>query len=211
MKISVNELESYGYHEHGKFHYSELSAFARTYLAKTNVATVFFLVVNILLFALLAVKVALVAKGRHDGGLYALSFAGGYGILLLLIPLHEAIHAIAYKLYGAPRVSFSVNLRKFTFLTVADKFVASRGEFMVVLFAPFTCISILLIILFFTSGSYLQCSFIAALFAHTIACAGDFSLASYFLFHTAGEIVTYDDAGAQVVYFYSKGKAGDPT
>jgi hypothetical protein len=204
MRLTTSELENKGYKEKDKFHYKDFSAFISVYIAKTNAATVFFLLINMLFFLALAVKVALVAAGKSHGLAYTLAFISGFVLFPLLIPVHEIIHAAAYKWCGAKRVSFNINIRKFIFLTVADKFVASKDDFFKVLFAPFVVITLLLGILFFAVGSYLQCCIITALVAHTFVCAGDFALASYFLFYKNEQLVTFDDADEQMVYFYKK-------
>ena len=60
----------------------------------------------------------------------------GIGLSVMLMPLHKALHALAYKLVGAPLVSFDAQWKKLVFMAVAHRFVASRNEFSVVALAP---------------------------------------------------------------------------
>ena len=118
-----------------------------------------------------------------------------YGILIAfaIIPFHEWIHALAYKLVGAKQTSFDVNLKKFYFLAIADKFVANKREFQFVALAPFVIISITLIIVFLLTENTVKILLLSALTMHSACCSGDFALLSYFEFNKDKEIVTYDD------------------
>ena len=59
----------------------------------------------------------------------------GMGVLFtftVLIVLHELLHAIAYLLVGARKLSFGMNLKKFLFYVQADKQVLNYKKFMIV-------------------------------------------------------------------------------
>lgn len=135
---------------------------------------------------------------------------GGFGlgifaVFTVLIAAHEGIHGIAYKLAGAPRVSFGVSWRKFYFYAVADKFVIGRNDFLLVALAPFVVISALAIGGLFIAGDALKWVLLGILFFHTGACAGDFAmLAFYEKNRHLGTILTFDDVEKKLSYFYVK-------
>ena len=71
----------------------------------------------------------------------------GFAIAFTLVPIHEYIHALAYKSQGAATTSFDANWKKFYFMAIADKFVASKKEFQIIALAPFITINLILIIM----------------------------------------------------------------
>lgn len=132
----------------------------------------------------------------------------GLGTLLvftIMIAVHEVIHGIAYKMMGAPRVSFGVNWRKFYFYAVADKFIVNRKSFFFIALAPFVVISLLAIGGLFFAGIELKWVLLSVLFVHTGACAGDFAMLAFYEKHRRlGEILTFDDVERKISYFYLK-------
>jgi len=124
----------------------------------------------------------------------------GFVLFFLLLPIHEGIHGVAYKLAGAPNVSFGASWKKLIFYAVADQFVIGLKEFLVVALAPFLMISLLLISLFFLLPSY-GLFFFGALILHTAGCFGDFALVSFMHHHRALNMVTVDDVKANKTYF----------
>ena len=133
-------------------------------------------------------------------GLTQLSY--GLAIAFALLPLHEFIHVLAYKSQGAENTSYDANLKKFYFLAVADRFVANRKEFQIVALAPFIVISSILITCLFFTGPLWSMTVLGVLLTHTAFCSGDFGLLSYFAYHKDKEVVTYDDKGSKISFFY---------
>ena len=123
-------------------------------------------------------------------------------VLTLLVPVHEGIHGLAYKLIGAPKVKFGSDIRKFIFYAMADHFVVGPGHFRFVALAPFGIINFFAFFaLFFVSLPY-QWLLLGVLLMHLGACAGDFAMLSFFYRHRREEVYTYDDVAGQVSYFY---------
>jgi len=130
-----------------------------------------------------------------------------FGFILwpvILIPVHELTHAVVYKLAGAPVIKFGVKPDSFLFYVTADKYVMGRRPFMVVAFTPFIGISVVLILLIFSTGYPLSWSFIASLFVHTTMCIGDFAITGFIVAQSSKEIYTYDDTEKEETYFYIK-------
>lgn len=126
-------------------------------------------------------------------------------VLTLLIPVHELIHALAYKIVGAPRVSFGVNWRMFYFYAVADGFVIGRRSFAFVGLAPFFVITIACLCGIFFAPVLIKWLLWGVLLMHTGACAGDFAMMSFYERNKGyAEILTFDDVRQKRSYFYVK-------
>lgn len=203
MKIPVEELEENGYQLTDKLEFAELLPFLTPYLKKWNLAMFGFIfsnflcvVASIFFFAQHA-KMNTIEKGTA-AGYYFLGFVLAFG----LIPLHEYIHALAYKAVGAKSIAYDVDLKKLIFLTIAHKFVASKKEFTFVALAPFVFISALLIGLFPFSSLNWQFIILGVLLMHTSFCIGDFGLLSYFPANKNRQLVTYDNKELKASFFY---------
>ena len=124
--------------------------------------------------------------------------------MLPLIPIHELIHGLFYKLAGAPTVSYKANFKKFIFYAMADKFITDQKNFVRLALAPFIVINSILIISILLSSGIISFLLAGILFIHTAGCAGDFALVSYFIENDGRNLVTYDDVSKGESYFYKK-------
>ena len=201
MKIKPSELIDSGYELQSELQHHEIAIFIQPYIFRKNIASVFYWLFNFSFLAGSIYKIFTCAIGIEKSfEFFALGFFG----LLPLIPLHELIHGLFYKLDGAPSVQYKANFRKFIFYAMADQYVVNFSSFALLALAPFVIInSLLLISILLTSGS-LSFLFAGMLFVHTSGCAGDFALISYFLENNTKSLVTYDDIEKGKSYFYKK-------
>lgn len=135
----------------------------------------------------------------------------GFGIvvsLTVLIPIHEGIHGLAYKLVGASRVAFGGSLKRFYFYAVADRFVLGPDQFRFVALAPFVVISTLAFAATFYVSLNYQWLCWGVLLMHTGACAGDFGMLSFYARQEDREIYTYDVVEKKITYFYRRQDPG---
>ncbi len=123
---------------------------------------------------------------------------------ILLIPVHECIHGIAYWLVGAKKISFGANWRMFYFYAVADNFVIDRKRFFVVALAPFIVISLVLLFFVLEGNPEIKWLALSVLFIHTTACAGDIGILSYYQQHRHKELYTFDDVQKKTSYIYER-------
>ena len=157
----------------------------------------------ILIFLIVAFTAGNVIHTYISWGLYwQFLLFGLIAGMILIIPVHEIIHGMAYKLAGAPKVKFGADLKQMMFYASAPGFVAARYDFYVVAFSPFVLIN-----LFFISGIVfgsiqLQWGSLVALFIHSTMCIGDFAMVNYFTSFRGREIYTYDDHKQKRSYFY---------
>ncbi len=129
---------------------------------------------------------------------------GFFVFFVVLIPLHELIHGLGYKLVGAKVVSYHADWRKLTFYAAADGFVASSREFCGVALAPFTILNAGLLLGYGLAEPPVAWVCLGALLLHTGGCAGDFALVNFCYRHRRQALVTYDDVRAAKSFFYAR-------
>lgn len=126
---------------------------------------------------------------------------GMFGGYLLLVPVHEGIHALTYRAFGAEDVSVTYRWRTLSAYCIADGFVADSREFTWLALMPFLVINAaLLAVILFLPG--LRLPLAGALLLHVAACSGDFALLNFLWVHRETGVLTYDDAAARRSYFY---------
>jgi Putative zincin peptidase len=129
------------------------------------------------------------------------------GILVgsfLVIPVHETVHGIAYKLIGAPKIHFGADLKQMIFYVAADKYPVGRKGFYFIALAPFFFINLASIaLLIFPEISLLPFT-VSFLLFHNIMCIGDFAMVSYFQQKKDKELYTYDDHKKKVSYIFER-------
>jgi hypothetical protein len=205
MKIKPEELAENNYQLADSMNHSELIPFVKEYISKGNwSSSAYYTAMIVPLLLLLFFSIRFHIKLHLGIGTAIVCFLIGVGISYALIPLHELIHVIAYKLVGARNTSYAMNIRKFYFLAIADKFVANKKEFRFVALAPFTLINSCLVIGLIFTSPFWTLVLLTILMVHSVFCSGDFALLSYFEFNKQKTVVTYDDKENKVSYFYHR-------
>lgn len=207
MKLTPESLPEQGYILLDSLSHQEVIPFVKQFLKRPTLASLAYQLINFLLgvwIALWSFHSLTLETFTLLKGLGALVL--GFGLAFGLAPLHEYIHAIAYKAQGAQRVSYHVNLKKLYVAAIADQFVASQAEFRRVVLAPYLVISALLAIVWFFAGELWSFTALGALTMHSLLCAGDIGLLSYLEAHKGQEVITYDDKENGLTYFYVKAK-----
>lgn len=198
MSLLVETLQSNGYVVLDELSHKEIVPFVQKWLKKPTLSTILFIVANVAIVVLIAVAMVRSPLNVAD----ALGKLGlGVILAFLLVPLHEFIHGIAYRIVGAKRVSYGANIRRFVFYAMADKFVVTAKQFRFIAIAPFAVISAVLLAIMPFAGDNLLLVLLGMLFMHTGACSGDFGLMSYLDHHKQKTVVTYDDEAAGMSYF----------
>jgi len=205
MNLKPEELEENGYILLDEMNHAEIVPFVKKFLHKrTWFSSLYYLSVIISFALLLFFCMKLYHPGNYGISKILLQISLGIPLTLALIPVHELIHALAYKLQGAKKTSFDYNLQRFYFLAIADKFVTSKREFKIIALSPFLAISLALLISSYLTGEGWRVMILTTLMIHTIACSGDFALLSYFEFNREKKVVTYDDKENKVSFFYRR-------
>lgn len=205
MKPVSELLREQGFTQDAALHHQELIPFIRTYLFRKNRITISFLTLNILFAgSWLSLCMIHIYNDTISSGQAFAGFGYGCAITFLLAPIHELLHGVAYRLKGAQNVIYKANWKKLYFMAIADRFVTERRAFYFIGLTPFVVLSAGLILLSFVTGALQQVMWLTALWVHASMCTGDFGLMSYFAENKNKEVVTYDDAGEAVSYFYSR-------
>jgi hypothetical protein len=129
--------------------------------------------------------------------------AGLVAVPVLLIPVHEGLHLIPFRLSGARDIRYGADLRQGIIYVTAHRFVADLRLFSIVAFTPFVIITagIGAAIIFCTP--WWQWVLSLALFTHTTMCAGDTALIGFMRGFRHRNMYTWDDADRKEAYFYA--------
>jgi len=188
--------------------YDDVVQFVFSGIKKWNVATSLFYILNFFFLGFLIYQAYLLFTSEHIGWMFfGLSLLLGFLVLpVLLIPVHELIHAFAYRILGAKEIRFGASLSQFIFYVTADKFVTGYYELIFIALLPFLLVSGLLLSLFFVFDAWISFSFLCALFAHGTMCVGDFAMLSFFLENEPYDLLTFDNVDEKKSYFYKRRK-----
>ena len=186
-----------------KLSYNDIPGFVFRYLTQKNQEVFFFWLFS-LFFLLLAVHPTLDFFSLHPGvrKILLFSFYGLIAFPVLLIPVHEGIHALFFLLAGAKNITVGANFRDLFFYVTAHRSPVKRKNFTRLALAPFVLISAGLWIAAWIDPGYLSWSFYLTLFVHATMCAGDFAMLSFYRQYGNREIITYDDVEEKAAYFY---------
>jgi len=121
----------------------------------------------------------------------------------LLIIIHELLHLLALKITGAPKITIGGYLKKFIFYAEADRHVLNRKQFAVVALTPlFVVKAVTLIAIILTIGEPAFYFWMFVMSAHSLFCAGDIGLLSFFDRFPGSEVYTYDVQDEKRSYFF---------
>jgi hypothetical protein len=204
QRITAEELAiSENYELMESLEHDNLVPFVKTYSKVKTRLMYFFLV---LALSIPAIMTFLFLKNMKADGFDIFLGIGhvlmAFSIIIILVPIHEYIHSLAYKAMGAKETSFYANWKKFYFAAVADKFVVTKKEFQIVAFAPFVVLALLLLSLLPFVDIYWKLTILSSLFIHVMSCSGDFAMVNYYIVHHQCEIFTFDDKELKISYFY---------
>jgi hypothetical protein len=183
------ELEREGYVMHTMFQHNNIVSFVKTYFFRTNPVILFYWLFNAVVFLFFVLLPIFSEAFRAQLHLVLIGLVG----FLFLVPIHELIHGIGYRLAGARTVSYRVVWRKFVVYAMADRFVTRRHWFVALALAPFALINCALMILIMATDGGWSAVMTGALIMHTAGCSGDFALVSYFYTFWSRHPITYDE------------------
>jgi hypothetical protein len=201
MRLSPTDLlDSSRYQMVGELEMNNPGPFFNEQAKDSQLTKVFFLLVLISLGILTGVSVA---KAFQDPRILWQIVVALVSVFIALLPLHEAIHALAYKTIGAADIRFSYAWRKLAVFTCAHRFVIGIREVIPLAIAPLLLISLLLLALLYALPDY-RFLVLWILVIHTSLCGGDLILLGYALRHYDQEIYNYDDVEMGKSYFYRR-------
>lgn len=120
---------------------------------------------------------------------------------IVVIPFHELLHGLAYKILGAKKIKFGANLQHLFFFVSAHRFPVNRKELYFLALFPFGVLNLTLLLvslLWLTQYSILL-GFL--LLSHNLMCIGDFAITNFVL-KEKEEVFTYDEPEIKKSFFY---------
>jgi len=128
---------------------------------------------------------------------------GVAGLFLIVLPLHEGIHALFFLWLGARQVGFGYSRKGLMVYAYAQRFVMTLRENALVAAMPFLLITPLLMgMLVWVPG--LRATWVVLLLLHTIGCMGDFILIGHAWKNRKVGMYTYDDLDEKRTYFFKQ-------
>lgn len=196
-------LIAQGYELQFQMHLPELASFVRTEIQHSTTLFTFYhwltRVLGVAAAAWLGVQFVHAPTAINN---HLVPFFLAFGGVLALVPVHEALHGLAYKWVGAPQVSYGAKWDKLLFFAIADGFALGHRAFRVVALAPFVVISMGLILSLILVPTGFKLFFFTLLFIHTAVCLGDFALLNYFQRHDHTKLITVDRAQEDLTEFW---------
>ena len=149
--------------------------------------------------------IVLIALDQHRSVLRCL---GDFGLAIaalfvVILPLHELLHAFGYWLVGARDIRWDWSGRLLAVWVIAHRFVVGTRAFLIAALAPFVVLNAALIaaaIAFPRIAVFL----LFVLLWHLHGSIGDWALLNFVWLHRARGFWTYDDAAAGKSYFYGR-------
>lgn len=185
--------------------FSEMIPFVLSNIRKRRVIPLLYMTINavsllfIIFYAVWSVKSGQLNAGKIFWQIVAGIVAGS----ILVIPPHEILHGLAYRMLGARKIRFGVDLQQFIFYVTADRFPISRRELAFLALTPFVIINVVIIVVTAGWATQITLFFSSLLLSHNIMCIGDFAIVSY-AFSQKGELYTYDDTDQKRSYFFER-------
>lgn len=199
MNLTVAELRDEN--RVAEVKHSELLQFLRAYMRVLNPWVVSYWAANAA--ACIAFIVYLIYQPGNVDSIMSGIGLGFVFFFIPLLPLHEFIHGMAYKLMGAGKVQYKADFRQLMFYALADRFVVNRREFIWIAILPFVVINTLLIAGIVAVEGKWDVILFGSLILHISGCFGDFALISFFYQHREKALVTFDDAAGEKTLFYT--------
>jgi hypothetical protein len=208
-RLSIEDVrKNPGFRPVKELRFNEILMFVLENIRIANPYSIFYAVFNILFISLLA-GFAVFGFMENDFTVGIFLSIMGWGTIagsILIIPLHEGLHALAFLMIGAQKIKFGVDFKQMIFYATAEDFVAGRKGFTLVALAPFAMINLISLPLLIFGGIELRLFLIVSLLLHNLMCIGDFAMMSFYSDNKDKELYTFDDLETKTAWFYEKVK-----
>lgn len=186
-----------------ELHFGEMLPFVLSNIRKRSIISMLYAGLNVALlgFILVYLVEGMPAELISWGMLLKQGIAGIFAGSLLIIPVHELIHGLAYKILGAKKIHFGADPEQMIFYVTADRYPVSGKEIYFLAMLPFLLINLsaILVITLWFSHLTLFVSFL--LLSHNIMCIGDFAISNY-VFLTNTRVYSFDVVSEKKSYFF---------
>ena len=180
----------------------QIASAVQPLLYSRNPVAIGFWLLNLLVIAWLGARWYRSGLGFEAFPLLCAGMAGGW---ILLLPVHEHLHALAYRLVGAGNVHVHYAWRTLTAYCIADRAVVNGAEFLYVALAPFVVLnSLLAVALFFLPPGPAGLLVGGALLLHLGATSGDVAFVILVVKSGTTRSWTVDDSASQSSWFVAE-------
>jgi len=197
--------ENPGYRKLMELEFSEMIPFVLSNIRKRGIIPLLYMFINVaFLFFIIVFSIWSVRSGQLSLGRILLQIIAGIvaGSILVIAP-HELLHGLAYRILGARKIRFGMDLQQFIFYVTADRFPISRRELAFLALTPFVIINLVLLAITAIWATQLTLFFTVLLLSHNIMCIGDFAMISY-AYSQGSELYTFDDIEKKKCYFFGR-------
>ncbi len=161
-------------------------------------------VLMIILFIFFFAKSIILSFNGYSDAISGIGLAILFSLSALII-IHELLHAVAYLIAGARKISFGIILKKFIFYAMADMQVIGSKAFHVVALAPFLVVKfVCLLVILTTTDQQIMCFFLTVMCLHSLFCAGDIAMLAFYKLNRGKDIYNFDNKSEGKTYFYSR-------
>lgn len=159
---------------------SEWLLFISTFIRRKNLITIIYwayLFIGLIGVIYILIDYNLVSV---ESRFWIIGITGGLLISLLVSPvLHELIHAMFFKLYGAKHIKIKWNWSLFRFNVQANDFTLSKRKYYTICIITFSLFSILPFILAFYTNGVILFTLLSLSFFHALYAMKDLAVCSY--------------------------------
>ena len=186
-----------------EFSFNDMIPFVLAHIKEKGIMSTIYMAVNLLmlLLVILIIMLELTGDAISWGILLGQTLTGIAAGSILVIPVHEILHGLAYRILGAKKIHFGVDIQQFIFFVTADRYPVSGGQLYFLALAPFVVINLATVLI--TLLIYPELILFSAFFllSHNLMCIGDFAIANY-VWRKKGNLYTYDEPEEKKSYFY---------
>lgn len=185
--------------------FSEMIPFVLDNIRKPGIIPLIYMAVNtgFLVFIIIYIIWSVNHASLQAGNIIWQILAGVLAGSILVIPPHELLHGLAYRILGARKISFGADFKQFIFYVTAHRFPISKKELVFLAMTPFVLINLAIIASAATWASPYTLFFATLLLSHNMMCIGDFAMIGYAC-SQRGKVYTYDDTKKKTCYFFEK-------
>jgi hypothetical protein len=160
--------------------------------------------IMMMVFAFLLTRGIVLSIKGHSDILVEIGLSIAFSLSALIV-IHELLHALAYLLTGARKISFGVIPKKFIFYALADRQVIAQRAFHIVALTPFIVVKLICLIgIIQFYNEQIMYFFLSVVCLHSLFCAGDIAMLAFYRIHKEKEIYNFDNKSEGKTYFYSR-------
>ncbi len=159
-------------------------------------------IVMMILFAFILTRSIVYFLKGHSEEITGVGLAILFSLSILIVA-HELLHAMAYLISGARKISFGLVLKKFIFYALADRQVIAPRAFHFVALTPFVVVKLICLAAFITTqDTTLSYFFLSVMCLHSLFCTGDIAMLAFYNLYPGKEIYNFDNLSEGKTYFY---------